>query len=127
MTHVTLGPCVAMIVPTGRIGQVVMLHVVQEIRLVHVNVVRIVAVLYQLNSSHVTQIPYVLTIVTIVKTGLNGQIAVLHAALEREKELSNVAMQVVRITQKARLVIPVFYVQMTVPIVKTGLNGQIAV
>ena len=50
-----------------------------------------------------------------------------HVALEREKELNNVAMQVVRITQKARLVIPVFYVQMTVPIVKTGLNGQIAV
>ena len=48
-------------------------------------------------------------------------------ALEREKELSNVAMQVVLITQKVKLVTPVFYVQTIVPIVKTGLNGVIAV
>ena len=50
-----------------------------------------------------------------------------HVALEREKELSNVAMQVVLITQKVKLVTPVFYVQTIVPIVKTGLNGVIAV
>ena len=48
-------------------------------------------------------------------------------ALERGKELNNVVMPVVQITQKVKLVTPEFYVQMTVQIVKTGLNGQIAV
>ena len=107
MTHVTLGQCVAMIVPTGRIGQVVMLHVVQEIRLVHVNVVRIVAVLYQLNNSHVTQIPYVLTIVTIVKTGLNGAIAASLVVLELKQGLNHAVTQIVQITQRVEHVIQV--------------------
>ena len=96
-----------MIVQTGLIGRVVMLHVVQEIRLVHVNVVRIVAVLYQLNNSHVTQIPYVLTIVTIVKTGLNGVTAVLHAALELKQGLNHAVTQIVPITLRVERAIRV--------------------
>ena len=96
-----------MIAPNGQIGQVVTLHVVQEIRPVHDNVVQIVAVLYQLNNSHVIQIPYVQTIVTIVKTGLNGVTAVSIVALELKQGLNHAVTQIVQITQRVEHVIQV--------------------